>query len=492
MLRQITYRAVLAVTGIVVAIVIVSTLTSWIKDRWRPSHLQRVKDSGALRILTLYGATTYYPTLDGFAGMEYELATRFAQWLGVRPVFHAVDSISELLPRIMKGEDDLAAAGLTVTDVRKIYLRFSTPYQMITEQVVYLGGNKRPRTVSDLTGHRLEVMAGSSHQRTLEILKQRYPELAWQALDVDIETLLQRVEAGRSDYAVSDSHQFATLRRFYPRLKAAFDLIKPAPLAWAFSKNHDGSLHREAQKFFHYLQENQILAQLREQYYGHVDALGYVDIYTFRRHYKERLPKYRRYFEQAARKHGWDWRLLAAIGYQESHWNNHAKSPTGVRGIMMLTRQTAKQLHIQNRLDAGHTIPGAARYLSQLKAKIPARIPEPDRTWLTLAAYNIGFGHLEDARVLTQSNGGNPDRWMDVKKHLPLLTRKKWYSRVKHGYARGYEPVRYVENVRNYYDLLVRLTEGPISRPKQRQVPVSSSGESAAHSKIPETTPAAL
>ncbi len=384
----------------------------------------------------------------------------------------------------------MAAAGLTITDVRKQYLRFSTPYQMITEQVIYLGGTRRPRSVQDLQAGRLEVMAGSSHQRTLEVLKKRYPKLEWQALDLDIETLLQRIEAKQSNYTVTDSNQFATLRRFYPRLKIAFDLTEPEPLAWAFSKNHDATLYKEAEKFFQHIRQNRILDQLLDQYYGHVDALGYVDIFTFHRHVKERLPKYRAYFEQAARQFGWDWRLLAAIAYQESHWNNNAKSPTGVRGIMMLTLQTAKHIRTKNRLDPKQSIPGAARYLAQIKARIPARIAEPDRTWLTLAAYNIGFGHLEDARVLTQSTGGNPDRWIDVKKHLPLLTQKKWYSKVKHGYALGHEPVRYVENVRNYYDLLVRLTDGPISRKKQMPNRTTIPGRPKA--KMPETTPAAL
>jgi len=485
-LRQIVYRATLAVAGIVVSIALVTTVTSWIKQRWQPSHLQRVKDSGKLHVLTFYGTTTYFPTTEGYAGFEYELATRFAQWLGVKPVFLAVDSMAELLPAILKGDSDLAAAGLTITDVRNQYLRFTAPYQSITEQVIYLGGTHRPRSVTDLQGGRLEVMAGTSHQRTLEILKQRYPQLEWKSVHLDIEKRLQRIEAGKSDYTVADSHQFATLRRFYPRLKVAFDLSEPKPLAWAFSKNHDGTLYQEAEKFFQHIREDKTLERLLDHYYGYVDALGYVDIFTFRRHFRERLPKYRSYFEQAAHRYGWDWRLLSAIAYQESHWNNNAQSPTGVRGIMMLTRQTAKQVRVKDRLNPKETIPGAARYLAQLKARIPERIPEPDRTWFTLAAYNIGFGHLEDARVLTQSTGGNPDSWMDVKKHLPLLSRKEWYSRVKHGYARGYEPVRYVENVRNYYDLLVRLLDGPMTHPKQ------ATPNPSPKARIPDTTPAAI
>ena len=89
-----------------------------------------------------------------------------------------------------------------------------------------------------------------------------------------------------------------------------------------------------------------------------------------------------------------------------------------------------------------------------LRNQIPRRILEPDRTWFTFAAYNVGVGHLEDARVLTQMHGKNPDSWSDVREHLPLLTQAKWYTRVKRGYARGWEPVRFVENIRGYIDIL--------------------------------------
>jgi len=162
---------------------------------------------------------------------------------------------------------------------------------------------------------------------------------------------------------------------------------------------------------------------------------------------------------EAAEQTGIDWRLLAAIGYQESHWNPRARSPTGVRGIMMLTQSTMRHLGLKNRLDPRQSIIGGARYIAMMKRRIPDRIPEPDRTWMALAAYNVGFGHLEDARILAQRDGANPDKWVDVKKYLPRLSRRKWYRRTKHGYARGGEPVRYVENIRSYYDILVWYTE---------------------------------
>jgi membrane-bound lytic murein transglycosylase F len=121
---------------------------------------------------------------------------------------------------------------------------------------------------------------------------------------------------------------------------------------------------------------------------------------------------------------------------------------------MMLTKVTASELGVNERSDPVESIRGGALYLSRLMKKVPKRIQEPDRSWLALAAYNIGYGHLEDARKITQSRGGNPDSWKDVKEYLPLLRKRKWHNKTKHGYARGNEAVHYVENIRNYYAIL--------------------------------------
>jgi membrane-bound lytic murein transglycosylase F len=164
-------------------------------------------------------------------------------------------------------------------------------------------------------------------------------------------------------------------------------------------------------------------------------------------------------------KHG-DGRLLAAIGYQESHWDPAAISPTGVRGLMMLTRNTASVLGVEDRIDPAQSIPGGAKYLEQLKARLPSSIKEPDRTWFALASYNVGYGHVQDARAITEQMGKEPDLWAHVKDNLPLLAQHSWYSNTRHGYARGWEPVMYVENIRNYYDILVWLTEGDDSKPE--------------------------
>jgi len=145
---------------------------------------------------------------------------------------------------------------------------------------------------------------------------------------------------------------------------------------------------------------------------------------------------------------------LAAIGYQESHWKARARSRTGVRGLMMLTRTTAKEMGVKNRLNAEQSIKGGSAYFAKLKKRFE-HINEPDRTWIALAAYNVGAGHVRDAQKITEKQGGDPERWMDLKERLPLLAQKKYYKKTQFGFARGYEPVEYVQNIRRFYDLLV-------------------------------------
>jgi membrane-bound lytic murein transglycosylase F len=201
-----------------------------------------------------------------------------------------------------------------------------------------------------------------------------------------------------------------------------------------------------------------MLAQVHDRYYGHTEQFDYVGTRAFVRHFDSRLPRYRQAFENAGNTHDIDWRLLAAIGYQESHWRSHAVSPTGVRGIMMLTQATADYLDIEDRLDPESSIFGGAEFYARQMERIPDTVDEPDRTWMALAAYNVGFNHLLDARQIVEWEGGDPDAWVDVSKTLPLLARERWYSRVKYGYARGWEPVLYVNNIRNYYNILRWIT----------------------------------
>ncbi len=216
-------------------------------------------------------------------------------------------------------------------------------------------------------------------------------------------------------------------------------------------------MFNEATAFFALIKKDGTLGRLLDRYYGYNERLEPIDAAAFISEINITLPRYRALFKDAAHWSGIEWQLLAAIAYQESHWNPLATSPTNVRGMMMLTEETADRMNVTNRLDVRQSIQAGAQYLVVLKNQLPLRIAEPDRTWMALAAYNQGLGHLEDARILTQRMGMNPDYWADVKKWMPLLKQPEYFDQLKHGYARGGEAVILVENIRMYYNMLERI-----------------------------------
>jgi membrane-bound lytic murein transglycosylase F len=410
------------------------------------NKLQAVIAAGELVVLTRTSPTTYYETPEGPAGFEYDLVKGFADYLGVNPRFIVVPKFSDILPRFLEGEGDMAAAGITVTEARARLVQFGPPYQEIQQQVVYRLGTPRPAN--------------------FQALKLEYPELKWTEVDRETEELLVTVWEGLLELTIADSNIVAINRQYFPDLQVAFTLPKPESLAWAFPRGEDQSLHEAAVK---YLMETRVsgkLAQLIDRYYGPASRSNFINLSIYRVRIRGLLPHYQMLFENAGKKYGLDWRLLAAIGYQESFWNPDAISPTGVRGMMMLTQETAGHLGVTDRLDVAQSVDGGARYLQSLITRMPPGITEPDRLWMALAAYNVGLSHLEDARILTQKQGHDPNKWNDVKNYLPWLADEAWYPKTKYGYARGMEPVLFVNRVRTYYDVLVKIDEEEKARKK--------------------------
>ena len=418
-----------------------------------------VQENHELVVLTRNSPTTYYEDAYGnYAGLEYDLVKLFAQEIGVDVRFVVAAEFSKIIPALTKKQVHLVAAGLAITPEREKTVRFGPAYQTVQQQIVYNDLTMKPKDIGDLIGKRIEVIAGSSYVERLKQAKKKSPKLEWHEVSaMGIEELLERVANGDSDYSIADSHFVAMTQNFFPDLGVAFNLGKPEQLAWAFPKDGDPDLFAKAQKFFDRIQKDGTLRRLLDRYYGHIDRLNRIDVVTFLEKMNSTLPSYRKLFQQAQEITDIDWRLIAALGYQESHWDPLATSPTGVRGLMMLTSDTADHLGVNDRLDPKENIPAGASYLLTLKEALPQRIPDPDKTWIALAAYNTGMGRLEDARVLAQQNKLNPDSWADLKKALPLLSKTAYYTSLKHGYARGGEAVIFVENIRNYYNILMKF-----------------------------------
>jgi membrane-bound lytic murein transglycosylase F len=417
------------------------------------------EQSGELVVATRNGPTTYFigPNREP-AGFEFDLVSEFARRNGWRVRWLQADTTAQLFAMLAERRAHLAAAALPDSAVRAHHLQagptiFETPVAVIRRQQ-----DPPLRSVADLVGKRLALIAGSSHTELLQRLKRKYPGLQWATLDnVWPEELLARLDAGEFDAVVVNGMDFDLARNLYPALAVAFDLGDKQKIVWALSPAAPLTLKDRIERFVADSRRDGTIRYLYERYWGHVQKLDPGDVIGILERRQKLLPPLRRYFQEAQTLTGIDWRLLAALAYQESQWNALATSPTGVRGLMMLTGDTADQLGVSNRLDARQSILGGARYLAQLKDALPASIPEPDRTWMALAAYNQGPGHLEDARRIARHRGGNPDAWADVKEALPLLGRGGYAKVTLYGYARGSEARTLVESIRNYYDILLRL-----------------------------------
>jgi len=430
-----------------------------------PKPVAPLEDSGELVVLTVNGPSTYFEDAQGLpSGLEYDLATLFAKELKVKATFVLTDNPAKIDRLLREGQAHLAAAALARHFDFPGGLAWGPSYHAAQHQIVCRAMDPKPKQLSDLSGKRIGVIEES----VADYMLTDPPKLSVLTVPLQPGTstadLLEQVADEKLDCALVESTRYTLARRFFPAIEVAFNMGKPVDYAWLVAPVDKKRILDAAAPFFDRLRKDGTLKRLIDRYYGHAMRFSAIDSSTLLEQVITLLPKLKPHFMDAELASGIDWRLVAAIGYQESHWDPKATSPTGVRGLMMLTEETADRLQIRDRLDARDSIMGGARYFALLKEQLPPRIEEPDRTWLALAAYNVGIGHLEDARVLAQRANLNPDKWQDVRQVISKLADPESFKALKHGYARGGEAMQLVDNIRNYYDILSRLEprDGPV------------------------------
>jgi len=419
------------------------------------NRIAAIQARGELRVSTIASPLTL-SSVDGKPyGLDYELARHFADYLGVTLKITVRQNISQLFDDLDHDNADMLAAGLVYNSERVRHYQAGPIYYSVSQQLVYRVGSYRPRTLATVDASQLTVAPGHVAIDDLRLLKEKkYPDLGWKVDEkLGTNALLGLVAEGKLPYTIADSVAISLFQRVHPELAVALDISDEQPVTWFTQKDSDNTLSAAMLDFFNDINEDGTLARLEEKYLGHGDGFDYVDTRSFLRAVDNVLPDLQPLFEKYAE--AIDWRLLAAISYQESHWDTQATSPTGVRGLMMLTRNTAQSLGLSDRTDAEQSISGGARYLQDMMEKVPETVPEEERIWFALAAYNMGYAHMLDARALTAKTKGNPDSWSDVKQRLPMLSQKPWYSKLTYGYARGHEAYAYVENIRKYQISLV-------------------------------------
>lgn len=384
-----------------------------------------------------------------------QLATLFATQLGVKlkPLELYPYQIQQALSKHMA---HFSAVGMRANE-NENGIKFGEPYQAVSEIVVCSG--KPPANQQELLKREITVVSKSEQEAAMRVARVNNPSLGWQTIDrAKPSDLLENVSRGELDCTVANEEQIAYMRNFNPDLMPAIEIASPTQLAWSFLPDVDTELYDQMEKFFSRIENDGTLERLIERYYGHNDRIVPIDAAVFLTKTNKVLPRYRALFEEAGSLTGIEWQLLAAMAYRESRWDPLATSYTKVRGMMMLTEDTADRMNVTNRLDPRESIMAGARYLQLLKEQLSLRIDEPERTWMALAAYNQGMGHLEDARLLAQREGLNANSWTDVQKVLPKLRNLNVAKTLKYGYARGGEGVVFVETVRLYHDILMRIT----------------------------------
>jgi len=435
-----------------------------------PDHgtlLGDIKARGVLRVATLNSPTTYYQGREGPAGIEHDLARAFADQLGVELEMMTKVTIAEVLLAADSGEADIAAAGLTITEERLLARRFTPPYDTVHEIVVCRTGGPAPADVDTLNAAEIVVAEASSFASTLRELETDGRDFNWrEEPGASVEDLLEQVSAGAIACTLADDHQLDLNHRYLPRLENALELPGERRLAWAVGEGRSwrsASLENVLRRWFERRATRTLVAQLDERYYGFdPQSVGAGHAAAFRRAIERTLPRYRDLFETEAARHDMPWTLLAAVAYQESHWDPDARSPTGVRGMMMLTLPTARQLGVTNRLDLQQSTRGGARYLRRLENRLPENIQGEQRWWFAAASYNLGWGHVMDARALTARLGKDPTAWSDVRDVLPLLEDPVYHEDLRYGFARGREGRTYVRRIRDFADMLEkRFAEAP-------------------------------
>ena len=419
------------------------------------NRIAAIQERGELRVSTLSSPLIYDDINGKTIGLDYELAQLFADYLGVKLKVTVRQNINQLFDDLDHDRADILAAGLVYNSERSKNYQPGPTYYSVSQQVVYRVGSLRPRSLADITDQQLTIAPGHVVIDDLRALKEKkYPNLSW-TVDPKLGTteLLEQVKDKKLAYTIADSVAISLFQRVHPEIAVALDVTDEQPVTWFTQLDDDQTVSAAMLDFFNSINEDGTLARLEEKYLGHGDDFDYVDTRTFLRAVENILPEVQPLFEKYAREI--DWRLLAAIAWQESHWDPQATSPTGVRGMMMLTRNTAQSLGLTDRTDAAQSIDGGMRYLQDMMDKVPDSIPKDERIWFALAAYNMGYAHMLDAMALTRKQKGNPNSWADVKLRLPLLSQKPYYSKLKYGYARGHEAYAYVENIRKYQISLV-------------------------------------
>ena len=420
-------------------------------------ELDKILNAGKLTVITHNNSHCYYLYRDQAMGFEYELAKLFADYLGVALEVNIAEKWDSMISALKDGTGSFVAAGMTITPKRQKEAAFSDGYMSSQQYVIVRRNNTSIKKVADLSGKTVHVRRGTSYQERLEALRRNGIDIKIKLHDnIPTDELIQQVAEGTIEVTVANRNIALLNRRYYPQIALASAISNEEDLGWAV-KPSETRLLNKINLFFNKIKGNGKLTEIYNKYYVDIDNFDYVDLRKYHTRLKTRLPQYSRLIKYAAGRYGFDWRLIAAQIYQESHFDPAATSHSGAYGLMQLTVPTADSLGVNDVFDPVQNINAGVRYLKNLYDHFDWA-DSSDRLYIALAAYNIGQGHMQDARNLAKKMGLDPDKWSSLEKTLPRLRYQKYYKNARYGYCRGKEPINYVKQIMIYYDILKQMS----------------------------------
>jgi membrane-bound lytic murein transglycosylase F len=424
-------------------------------DGFQDVSLDRILASGELKVITGSSLHSYYVYRNQSMGFDYELAKEFADHLGVRLSVVTCDAWEEMRGALNSGRGDLIAAGTEITASRSHQAAFSNGYREVQQHLISQRSKPPVANLRDLAGKTVDVVRGSAHHERLE-------ELRREGIDVIIRThdslpedlLIQKVARGEIDFTVANSNIALMIRRYYTSASVQALGRDTIPLGWAV-RPEARQLLEKVNSFFRAIRETGRLDDIYEKYHWNIGDFDYIDLKAFHERMRTRLPRYRPFIKEAARQNGFDWCLIAAQAYRESHLDPLARGAFDAQGLMQILPATSRSLKVVDPFDPVASIKAGVFYLKTLYDQFDA-IEEDDRVLFALAAYNVGAGHVQDARRLASQEGLDPDRWESVAKTLPLLRYRTYFRNAEQGFCRGDITVAYVKHILIYWDILKR------------------------------------
>ncbi len=414
---------------------------------------------------------SYFHTGEAVVGYEYQLLKAFceAHQLRLEPIIY--QNNGTMFNDLNAGKLDLAGGHLTITDERKKDYDFTLPISQTAVNLITHYEYRNMTSAADFNHHKGIIIANSSYEEDLIQLENFNPTNLQTTDQYSLFELISQINSKEIDYTFGDSEIINIYQYFIPGLYQPIQLSTLDDTAFMLPKQRSVQLAEVLDAFIEQAETSGLLTQLKNEIVTHLPEIDTANTVTFFDKIQTAWPKIKDLVFDVAAEHDFDPAMLAAISYQESHWNSDAVSISGVKGLMMLTASTAQEMGVEDRTDPLQSLVGGIKYFRLMHNKIPERIAEPDKTLFALAAYNIGYGHLEDARVLAQKGGSNPDSWLEVEPFLAQLNNPTLAHELKYGNADGKTAVIYVNNIMTFKQLMNwKINKEETSNPTTPQI----------------------